>query len=94
MVDKTRDAGEALAARIETLRSRRALSIDDLAWRAEMSPDDLRGFLADTPDVGVFVILRLAGALEVDPGELLGGIEWAPDGSGSGDGEFRVNPER
>jgi transcriptional regulator with XRE-family HTH domain len=91
MADKTKNAGEVLVARIEALRQKRDWSIEDLARRAEMSPDDLRGFLAETPDVGVSAILRLAGALAVEPGELLGGIEWTPDGSGGG--EYRVHPD-
>jgi transcriptional regulator with XRE-family HTH domain len=92
MADKTRKAGEVLVGRIEALRREHDLSIDDLARRAEMSPDDLRGFLAETPDIGVSAILRLAGALGVEPGELVGGIEWAPDGRGGG--EYRVQGDQ
>jgi hypothetical protein len=33
-------------------------------------------------------ILRLAGALEVTPGELYEGVAWLPDGEGGG--EFRI----
>jgi transcriptional regulator with XRE-family HTH domain len=88
MVDETRNPGEVLVARIEALRLGRGWTIGELAEHAEMAPEYLERFLADTPDVGVSVILRLSGALEVEPEDLLGGIEWAPDGRGGG--EYRI----
>jgi transcriptional regulator with XRE-family HTH domain len=88
MAEETTNAGEVLVARIEALRVGRALSIDELAERAEMAPEYLERFLADTPDIGISAILRLSTALMVEPDELLGGIEWLPDGHGGG--EYRT----
>jgi transcriptional regulator with XRE-family HTH domain len=93
MPNETRNAAVVLVARVEALRRGKAWTIGDLAERAEISPELLECFLADTPDVGVSVILRLAGALGVEPEELLRGIEWVPDGRGGG--EYRVgDPDR
>lgn len=93
MPNETGNAGAVLVARVEALRRARAWTIDDLAERAEISLELLERFLADTPDVGVSVVLRLAGALGVEPDELLRGIEWIPDGRGGGG--YRVgDPDR
>ncbi len=88
MAEETRDARAALAQRIERLRSERAWTIEELAERAECDLVQLRSLLDGFPDVGVSVIIRLAGALRVGPDELLDGIEWSPDGEGGG--EYRI----
>lgn len=88
MAEETRDARAALAQRIDRLRCERGWTIEELANRAECDPVQLRSLLNSFPDVGVSVIIRLAGALEVGPDELLEGIVWIPDGKGGG--EYRV----
>ncbi|MBS1888474.1 MAG: helix-turn-helix transcriptional regulator [Actinobacteria bacterium] len=65
------------------------MTVEDLAERSDMAPADLASLLDGVPDVDISVFARLAAALGVDPGELLAGIEWVPDGHG--DGEYRVS---
>jgi transcriptional regulator with XRE-family HTH domain len=88
MADETRNARAALAQRIDRLRCQRGWTIEELADRVECDPAQLRSLLDNFPDVGVSVIIRLAGALEVGPEDLLDGIEWLPDGKGGG--EYRA----
>lgn len=89
MADETRDARATLARRIERLRCERGWTVGDLAERAECDPALLRSLPDGLPDVGVSVIIRLAGALGVGPDDLLDGIEWLPDGEGGG--EYRLD---
>jgi transcriptional regulator with XRE-family HTH domain len=88
MADETRDARAALSRRIERLRQERGWTIDELAEYADCEPAQLRSLLDRFSDVSVFVIVRLASALEVGAEAILDGIEWIPDGKGGG--EFRV----
>jgi transcriptional regulator with XRE-family HTH domain len=87
----TTDARSALAARIEDLRVDQGLTIDGLAERAQVDRRQIEEMLEGTSDVGISVILRLAGALDVKIEKLLDGISWSPGPSG---GEYRAeDPE-
>jgi transcriptional regulator with XRE-family HTH domain len=88
MSDSPRKAGAALVGRIEGMRRERGLTIEELAARAEVDRTVLDSLAEGTPDVGVSALIRVAAALDVDPGDLLEGIEWVPDGRGGGD--YRV----
>jgi transcriptional regulator with XRE-family HTH domain len=83
MPDNPRNAGSVLVGRIESLRRERGLTVEELAARAEVGRRVLEA-LAEGADVGILEIVRLAGALDVEPDELLEGIEWVPDGRGGG----------
>jgi transcriptional regulator with XRE-family HTH domain len=88
MSDSPRNAGSALVGRIESLRREQGLTFEELATRADVDRPLLESLAEGAPDVGISVLVRLAGALGVDPGELLEGIDWVPDGQGGG--EYRV----
>ncbi|HEX4305565.1 MAG TPA: helix-turn-helix transcriptional regulator [Solirubrobacterales bacterium] len=88
MSDSPSNAGSALVGRIESLRRERGLTFEELATRADVDRPLLESLAGGAPDVGITVLVRLAGALGVDPSELLEGIDWVPDGRGGG--EYRV----
>ncbi len=88
MSDSARKAGSALVGKIEDLRRERGLSVEELAARAEVDPSVLESLAEGSPDVGISVLGHLAAALDVEPSELLEGIEWAADGRGGG--EYRI----
>lgn len=88
MEEDTTDARSALAHRIEGLRVDRGLTIDVLAERAQVGRRQVETLLDGTSDVGISVILRLAGALDVKVEELVDGISWSPGPSG---GAYRVD---
>lgn len=88
MTDKG-EAAAALGRRIETIRAERGLAIGELAARVDIDRSSLEAILRGDSGVEFFEFGRLAAALGVDPGELLDGIEWVPDGRGGGD--YRVS---
>jgi transcriptional regulator with XRE-family HTH domain len=92
MSDKARDAKSAVIERIERIRRELGLTVEDLADRSKVDRSTLDSLLRERSDVDVSVFGRLAEALGVDPGELLEGIEWVPDGHGGG--EYRVSAPR
>jgi transcriptional regulator with XRE-family HTH domain len=66
------------------------MTLEAVAERAGLAPaavTALEGGSADTPDIDV--LIRLATALGIAPGDLLEGIDWAP-GEG-GRGAFRID---
>jgi transcriptional regulator with XRE-family HTH domain len=89
MSDSRRNAGTALVGRIEGFRRERGLTVEELAARAGVEPALLGSLAEGVPDVGISALGRLAAALDVEPGELLEGIEWVPDGRGGG--RYRVS---
>jgi transcriptional regulator with XRE-family HTH domain len=86
----TTDARGGLAERVKKLAQARGWTTDELAKRAMVPPPELAALLESTEDVGVSVILRLAGALDVEVDDLIGGIGWVPGPDG---GEYRVDDE-
>lgn len=90
MAQKCKEARARFAANVERLRGRRGDSLDRLAERSELGRGELEAILRGEAEADVGAIQRLAGALEVAPGELYDGIAWVPDGEGGG--EFRVDP--
>lgn len=77
-----REAGDAFAVNLKRLRTASGLSQEDLSRRAELIRTHVglieRG--ARLPEIDT--IHRLAGALGVQPGELLEGFYWRPNESG------------
>lgn len=88
MDEDKKDARFVLAARVERLRGARGLTIDGLAERAQVDRRQVEAVLDGSSDVGISVILRLAGALDVTADELVDGISWVPGPSG---GEYRAD---
>jgi transcriptional regulator with XRE-family HTH domain len=86
----SKDARRALAQRIERHRRARDWTTGQLAERARIEPSELEKLLDGTEEVGVSVILRLAGALDVEIDDLVGGIHWVPGPDG---GEYPIDDE-
>jgi transcriptional regulator with XRE-family HTH domain len=78
------DARRNFARRVGRMQQDRALSTDALAERAEIDRAELDRILRAEGPVALDAVFLLAGALGVEPGELLEGIEWVPDGEGGG----------
>ncbi|MBS1862469.1 MAG: helix-turn-helix transcriptional regulator [Actinobacteria bacterium] len=83
----TTDPLLVLAARLEWFRNARGLTVDSLVERSSLARGQVDAALAGSENVGIFAIVKLAGALGVKPTELLDGIVWIPR---EGGGEFRV----
>jgi transcriptional regulator with XRE-family HTH domain len=81
------DPNSHFAERIARLQSDLGLTDEALAERAKLGLDELESILRGQGRVPLDVIFLLAGALRVEPGELLGGIAWVPDEEG--EGEYR-----
>lgn len=71
----------------QVLRRQRdqGLSDKELAARAKLDPQELKEILGGEGEVPLDVIFLLAGALGVEPGKLLEGLAWTPDGEGGGE---------
>ena len=91
MAQKNKEARARFAANVERLREQRGLSLDRLGELSELGQDELVAILRGEAEADVDSIYRLAGALEVTPGELYEGVTWIPDGEGGG--EFRIDGE-
>jgi transcriptional regulator with XRE-family HTH domain len=83
------DPKRHFADRVTRLQRERGLSNADLAARTKLGLGELEAILRAESGVGVDAIFLLAGALDVEPGELLKGIAWVPDGP-EGGGEYRT----
>lgn len=79
-------------ANVSLARRRAALSKERVAERAGLHPSQLdlvrRGRRLPRLDT----IVRLGGALEVEPFELVAGMAWRPAGQGDDQGWFEVEP--
>jgi transcriptional regulator with XRE-family HTH domain len=73
-----------LAGNLARLIHERGLSIERVAERSELPRKRIDGLLADDVEPTATELLRLAGALEVRPGQILEGISWESDGAGGG----------
>ena len=78
-----------LAANLRRLMRARDLLPADLAGRAEIEPAALALILRGERMIRLDTLLKLAGALGLQPADLLAGIRWLPDGEGGG--EFRCS---
>ena len=70
-MDKQEDALSAFGGRLSQLREERGLSISELASRTGLEPGYIACIEAGEQDIPVTDILRLAGALDVPPAQLL-----------------------
>jgi transcriptional regulator with XRE-family HTH domain len=78
------DASRNFARRLAQMQQDRALSTSALAERAGIERADLDRILRGEGPIPLDAVLFLAGALGVEPGRLLEGIAWVPDGEGGG----------
>jgi transcriptional regulator with XRE-family HTH domain len=83
------DPNRHFAHKVARLQHDQGLSNEALATRAKLDPDELAEILRGEGQVALDTIFLLAGALEVEPGQLLGGIVWVRDDRG--DGEYRID---
>jgi transcriptional regulator with XRE-family HTH domain len=78
------DASRNFARRLAQMQQDRALSTSTLAERAGIERADLDRILHGEGPIPTDAVFLLAGALGVEPGRLLEGIAWIPDGEGGG----------
>ncbi|MBS1894146.1 MAG: helix-turn-helix transcriptional regulator [Actinobacteria bacterium] len=83
------DARRRFAANVERLRRQHDYSVEQLAERSQIGTGELAAILRGEVEAPVEAVYRLAGALEVEPGQLHEGVTWIPDGEGGG--EFRID---
>jgi transcriptional regulator with XRE-family HTH domain len=79
------DPRRHLAAKVARLQRERGSSAEALAARAQLDLEEVESILRGEAPVALDVIFLLAGALEVEPAELLDGLAWVPDGEGGGE---------
>lgn len=89
MPQKSGDARRRFAANVERLRRQHDYSFEQLAERSRIGTEELEAILRGEAEASVEAVYRLAGALDVEPGQLHEGVAWIPDGEGGG--EFRVD---
>jgi transcriptional regulator with XRE-family HTH domain len=69
---------ERFAANLARIRRRRGLSQEELGVRASLHRTEISGLERALRTPRIDTLVKLAGGLQVDPGELLEGIEWMP----------------
>jgi transcriptional regulator with XRE-family HTH domain len=77
------NVAEQFAANLVRLRRQAGLSQEQLAFRAELHRTEIGMAERGVRLVKIDTLLKLAGALGVEPGDLLAGLKWQP-------GESRV----
>jgi transcriptional regulator with XRE-family HTH domain len=82
MTDPNKQVQERFGANVETLRQRAGLSLHALAERSQLDPDDLTAILEGESEASIGTTYLLAGALGVDPADLLRGATWSPPADG------------
>jgi transcriptional regulator with XRE-family HTH domain len=76
-----------LALNLRRAMAEKGVSVTEVAARADIYRTHLSLILRGERTVQLDTLVKLAGALEISPRDLLAGIEWVPDGKGGG--EFR-----
>ncbi|MBS1892222.1 MAG: helix-turn-helix transcriptional regulator [Actinobacteria bacterium] len=89
MAQKPEDARKRFAANVERLCRQHGYSVEQLAERSGIEGEALEAILRGEAEASVEAVYRLAGALDVTPGELHEGVAWIPDGEGGGG--FRID---
>jgi transcriptional regulator with XRE-family HTH domain len=82
----------SLGANLRQLRKDRNFSQEALAFRAEVHRTEVSLLERGERDPGFGVILKLAGALGIDPGELFAGVAYLPADDGRRS-HFAYEPE-
>lgn len=86
-----REAGEVVRANLTRLREAGGLSQENLSFRAKLSRNHVHSIEKGERLPELDTLYKLAGALGVDPAELLQGFSWQPDEFG-GDGQVTIEP--
>jgi len=77
-MERPDDPKRHFADKVARLQRDRGLSNEALAARAKLDLGELEAILRCESEAALDAIFLLAGALGVEPGELLGGIAWVP----------------
>jgi transcriptional regulator with XRE-family HTH domain len=72
------------------LRKRAGLSQEELAVRASISRDAVRKYERQVNVPTLDVVVRLGGALSIQPAELFDGIAYKPGFIGMGEGRYEI----
>jgi transcriptional regulator with XRE-family HTH domain len=94
MTDRNREAQERFGANVDALRQSRGMSVEALAERSQLGPEDLAGILNGEAEANANSVYLLAGALGVDPGDLFNGMSWAPPADGGSGHAFDKSKRR
>lgn len=70
--------GERFGKNVLRARKQAGLSQEEVAFRADLHRTEVGMMERGTRLVRIDTLVKIAGALEVEPGELLAGIEWQP----------------
>jgi transcriptional regulator with XRE-family HTH domain len=70
-----------LAANLRRLKAERGISLSQIAARAEIHRTHVSLILRGRRTVQIDTVVKLAGALDAEPGELPQGIAWVPSPS-------------
>ncbi|WP_200331198.1 helix-turn-helix domain-containing protein [Leucobacter sp. L43] len=68
-------AAAHIGATVTSLRKSRGLTIDDLASKTRIDSANIRSYEAGRALVGLHSLVKIATALDVEPGLLLEGVE-------------------
>ena len=74
-------AAERFAANLVRARKRSGLSQEELGFRASLHRTEVGMLERGHRIPRIDTLVKLAGALEVPPGDLLDGIDWTPGGT-------------
>ena len=77
------------ASNVQRAMAEKGLAANEVANRAELALNHLNLILRGERTVQLDTLVKLAGALDVPPEQLLEGVEWVSDGRGGG--EFRAD---
>jgi transcriptional regulator with XRE-family HTH domain len=69
---------ERFAANLKQLRAARSFSQEELAFRAEIHRTQVSLLESGNRIPRILTLMKLAGALEATPNDLLSGIAWTP----------------
>ena len=69
---------EQFGANVVRLRKRAGLSQEELGFRASLHRTEIGMIERGVRLARIDTLIKLAGALEVDAGDLLGGLSWKP----------------
>jgi DNA-binding XRE family transcriptional regulator len=89
---RSNEVAQRFGDNLRRIRRRKGLSQDELAARASLHRTEI-GMLENGQRVArITTMIQLAGAMDVDPAELIAGIGWSPGGVLDGNFGFQ-DPE-
>ncbi len=82
--DAPNDPADQLALNLGRLIAENGLTPAEVAAAADIARNHLMLILDGERVVQIDTLVKLGGALGVEPADLLAGVHWVPDGSGGG----------